>query len=248
MLQSINKRQPAISISPSISPSTRSSAKSVRIGLYGGSFDPPTKGHENLCRYLIQNNLVDQVWILPCLASYSGKKMSSYTHRIEMCQLLISNLKSEKKNDEKWVKSFFVSPFEEDHQCFGETIETLEKILVHYDGLNYDFRFIIGMDNALSISTWSGWEKLISLCPFIIFRRGGVVHKSDEKSYAEGIIKSKHWFESAPHQLIQDPNFEILDTSSTAIRNVVKSKVFELPMLTLPEIYQYINLNQLYTT
>lgn len=200
----------------------------MKIALYGGSFDPPTKAHQNICRYLIKNKKVDQVWLLPCFVSHSGKQLSPYHDRVALCQLMTQNLQLEDKKEKDKSNLYQVSTFEGEHKCIGETVETLQQIHLHYSqsDIKYEFYFVIGMDNAMSISTWSDWEKMIGIFPFIIFNRGGADFERKENpptSEPKLDVPPKPWFEEAPHQLIEDHDFEVLDMSSTSIRNHFRS-------------------------
>ena len=63
----------------------------MRIGIFGGSFDPVHTGHATLANELSQSGLFDQVWMLP--ARVSPFKTESARHatsadRVEMCRLV----------------------------------------------------------------------------------------------------------------------------------------------------------------
>jgi len=36
------------------------------VVVYGGSFDPVHKGHENIVKSLLEKRLAKEVWIVPC--------------------------------------------------------------------------------------------------------------------------------------------------------------------------------------
>lgn len=64
----------------------------MHIGLFGGTFDPPHKGHQQVARFLVDQDLVDQVWFVPVFehpwAGRLGKEMSSYSDRLAMLHCL----------------------------------------------------------------------------------------------------------------------------------------------------------------
>jgi len=43
----------------------------TRIGIFGGSFDPPTKGHLHIAEHLLDSDVVDEVMFVPAYKSYS---------------------------------------------------------------------------------------------------------------------------------------------------------------------------------
>lgn len=68
----------------------------MHIALFGGTFDPPHLGHQSVARYLITQNLVDQVWFVPVYThpwakSLHKTQLTSYPHRFEMVSLMIEN-------------------------------------------------------------------------------------------------------------------------------------------------------------
>ena len=56
-----------------------------RIGLFGGSFDPPHQGHLEIAESLIRKDIVDQVYFVPAYVSYHNKKyVASAEQRFDM--------------------------------------------------------------------------------------------------------------------------------------------------------------------
>lgn len=117
-----------------------------KVIVFGGAFNPPTKGHEAVIRELL--NCGDEVWVFPSYAHAHGKKPISFKKRIELTQILVDIIGDKRvlvKDDEK--------------ECF----ELLRKDYVYtYDLLVFlsnkykdiDFVFSCGSDNAIP-ETWS---------------------------------------------------------------------------------------------
>ena len=64
----------------------------MNIGILGGSFDPITCGHIDLAKYVLNSQYnIDQIWLLPCYKSLTGKKLQDSIHRLNMCELAIQN-------------------------------------------------------------------------------------------------------------------------------------------------------------
>lgn len=61
--------------------------KPKRIGIFGGSFNPPHVGHSAICQWCLQQKRVDEVWVIPCFEHPFGKVLAPYDHRIAMCRL-----------------------------------------------------------------------------------------------------------------------------------------------------------------
>lgn len=174
----------------------------TRIGLLGGAFDPPTLGHLDLADYLINNQIVDEVWLEPCYKSYYDKNMRSPEVRLEMCQRAIEDFGN---------IDIKVCDFEITNKVEGETNEGIDLFFQQYGTSDRKFLFMIGMDNANKIHTWGGWEELVNKIPFIIFPRNGY-HFDNTKT----------WYLTTPHIFIDQ--YVPIDISSTVIRNFYKDR------------------------
>lgn len=68
--------------------------KKSRILLYGGSFDPPHKGHIEIARFIWENRDklgLDEVWLLPCGAQEGKPLLSPFSLRVRMTQLALED-------------------------------------------------------------------------------------------------------------------------------------------------------------
>ena len=168
----------------------------MRVGVFGGSFDPITKGHIKLCNYLIDKKIVDEVWLLPCYISHYDKKMEECYERSYMCKLAVASNKNTKIR---------VCDYEIYHELKGESVDIMEKFIK--DHKDHKLHFIIGMDNALKIHTWTNWQTLTTMLPFIVVPRGG---------YTEPLDIKNAWFNKKPHQYLS--KYEPDVTSSTQVK------------------------------
>ncbi len=66
----------------------------MRIGLFGGSFDPIHKEHENFVRAAIEGLCLDRVFVLPAYAPphKPGKVLAPDEHRLALCRLAFSDV------------------------------------------------------------------------------------------------------------------------------------------------------------
>lgn len=63
-----------------------------RIGILGGSFNPPTQGHLQMAIETINLNLVDEVWMVPCGSREDKSYPVTNQQRLEMTQVLINSM------------------------------------------------------------------------------------------------------------------------------------------------------------
>ncbi len=66
----------------------------MRVGILGGSFNPPTIGHQLMAVEVLNLNLVDEVWMVPCGYREDKKYPVSDEQRLEMTKLLIEDIDS----------------------------------------------------------------------------------------------------------------------------------------------------------
>lgn len=181
-----------------------------RIGIFGGSFDPPTKGHLHIAEHLLDSDVVDEVMFVPAYKSYHGKTYGATPkQRIDMLVLLCESSKYSKTG------KLSISDFEIIHKLTGGTYEYVSKffdsIESRDDREDYEFYFIIGMDNAIAITMDIKWRELMDMIPFIVVDRYIVTYDDDNA-----------WFDSEPHQYVHiDDSHKT--TSSSEIRRSMKN-------------------------
>ena len=135
----------------------------MRLGIFGGTFDPVHFGHLALAEECLAVAGLDEVWLVPAASPpHKGeKKLSRFDQRKEMLELAIAG-------NEK----FKVEPMEADRPGPSFTSDTLEEIQKRKP--NDELFLIIGGDSALEFSTWKDPAKIASLATIIVRIRPGV--------------------------------------------------------------------------
>lgn len=131
-----------------------------RIGILGGSFNPPHKGHVESCRYLLENNDCDQIWIIPCFKHPYGKELAPFKDRLTMCRFAFGEFGSRVR----------VTDIEEKIGGISHTIKTVQYIQQHNQ--RDTFYLITGEDIKRETKFWKDSAKLRSLIKFITIPRG----------------------------------------------------------------------------
>lgn len=62
----------------------------MKIGIFGGAFDPPHMAHVWLAGWALSACNLDKLLIVPCWGHAFGKQMSPYNARMEMCRRAFS--------------------------------------------------------------------------------------------------------------------------------------------------------------
>lgn len=131
-----------------------------RIGLFGGSFDPPHLGHLIAAELAADELGLDTVLWIPTGNSYHKSVGTSVEHRVEMVRLAIAG------NDR-----FQVSRVDADRPGPTYTIDTVEALEHEVPGA--EFTVILGDDSWNTIDSWHRSDELRARCQFAVIHRNG---------------------------------------------------------------------------
>lgn len=128
----------------------------MKIGLFGGVFNPPHVGHLMIARQVLDFTDIEEVWFLPNYGQYPPKPhVAPVAHRLAMTKLLIA-------------PNTRVSTIEIDRKLDGNTINLLPHLPT-----KHTYTFIMGTDWLGGFTTWGRWEELLERLPFLVFPRNG---------------------------------------------------------------------------
>ena len=182
-----------------------------KIGLLGGSFDPPHKGHLFISLEAKKLLKLDEVWwIVTPQNPLKILKPATYQERVSNCKNITRNYPINIKEIEKKIGSNY-------------SYKTINYILHHYK--NIKFFWLMGADNLISFHKWQKWQKIFNNMSIVIFKRHGYNTKAlksiASKKYSRTRIlgtKINHGdFSKLPSwTIIENKEIKI---SSTEIRN-----------------------------
>lgn len=135
----------------------------MKIGVFGGSFDPVHTGHATVVNELSQCGLFDQIWMIP--ARVSPFKAQNVRHatpgeRVEMCRLVAEKCAAARVDD---IETKMPEP--------SYTYKTLCELKRRYP--EHQFRVIIGSDNLTDFSKWYDAEGIVSDFGVTVYPRPG---------------------------------------------------------------------------
>ncbi|MFH1874006.1 MAG: nicotinate (nicotinamide) nucleotide adenylyltransferase [Pseudomonadota bacterium] len=132
----------------------------TKIALFGGSFNPPHIGHLVICEWLLQNEQIDQVWIVPCFEHPFGKELAPFPDRYQMCQIAFA----------KFGEKLMVSTIEQELGGTSHTIRTIRHLQQKFP--DYTFSLVTGGDIHQETKDWHEFEEIKKLVPIISIPRG----------------------------------------------------------------------------
>lgn len=143
---------------------------SLRIGIFGGSFNPPHNGHVEICKNLLFKGDVDKIWIIPCFNHPFGKELASFKDRLIMCKFAFGT----------FLDKIKVLDVEQRLSSISHTVRTVEYLQSEYP--EYAFSLVIGGDTMEEIKVWKDFERIRSLVPFVVVPRGATSYISNISS------------------------------------------------------------------
>jgi len=192
-----------------------------KIGLYGGTFDPPHLGHTEMLLQAKKQLDLDMVIVLPCGDPVHKSGVTNKRQRYDMCKLAFSG-----------VDGIFVSDYEVEKPQKSYSLYTLRHFAEIY--ADSELYFIIGSDSLEDFSKWYKPEEIAQLCILTIAPRAN--HKFNkakdfaEKNYGAHIV------------ILKD---EPLNISSTELRLLFKFGL-DVNGYICDEVKEYIKKEGLY--
>lgn len=174
----------------------------MKIGIFGGSFNPPHKMHENIGRELIEKGYLDKVIYVPTGEEYKYKSnLLSNEIRYNMLKIVTD------KNDD-----FGISNFEFQDKVIY-TYETIRHFKEEYP--DDEIFFICGADNLSYIDKWEKGETIL--------RNEKIIAVARNTDNLDEIIAKYQQFSPT----IKIATISPIDLSSTEIRALVKKEDYE---------------------
>jgi nicotinate-nucleotide adenylyltransferase len=189
-----------------------------RLGLLGGTFDPPHVGHLVLaeqCRHALH---LDQVLVVVTGRPPHKGSLSSFHHRLEMARRAFED-----------NPLFRVDSMEGEREGASYTIDTL-RLLRDRHGDTVLFWLLMGSDSLQEFETWRSPEEIVKLCRIGVYARPGFEAMGSE------------W--SAHVDPVEGPT---LDISSTQLRQWA-CRGRSLRYLVPEAVERYVRAGGLYTT
>ena len=137
----------------------------MRIGIYGGSFDPVHYGHVNVARSAVADLALDRLIVVPAAVSPFKTDAGPGTgpwRRLDMINAAFAD-----------VPNAVVDMREIERGGVSYAIDTVRSIVAETaaDGSGNEFFFIIGEDSLERLDEWKDIDELRRLCTFKAYPR-----------------------------------------------------------------------------
>ena len=190
-----------------------------KIGLLGGSFDPPHKGHLFISLEAKKMLKLDEVWWL--VTPKNPLKISepaSYEERVYNCKKITRNFPIKVQEIERNINADY-------------SYKTINYILKHYN--NIKFFWLMGADNLINFHKWEKWQKIFNNMSIVIFRRHGYNNKALKSIASQRFknnrvissnIKLDHFTYTPSWSLIENKEIRISSSEIRSQRKKLRGK------------------------
>jgi nicotinate-nucleotide adenylyltransferase len=170
----------------------------LRLGLYGGTFDPVHLGHVLVARDALEQARLDAVLFIPCAQSpfKAGAPRTTDAQRVAM---LRGALRGEPR--------FWLSRAELERPAPSYALDTAREIQAAFP--RAALFWLIGADQLARLREWHGWAELRREVKFLLLERGG-----------EGRVPAP-----VRRVVLDLPHPRRIDISATEIRRRVKARL-----------------------
>ena len=171
-------------------------SKKIKIGVLGGSFDPPHKGHLVISKEAKKRfGLKKIIWAITKKNPFKVESENSVSKRIKDCKKIIG------------LNSFVKVKFYENIIKSNKTID-----LINYlkKNKNVEIYFLMGADNLIKFHKWHKSKSISQKCNILVFDRHG---------YKKNSLKSKT-FKKLNKSILTFIEFKKVNISSSQLRKI----------------------------
>ncbi len=189
-----------------------------RLGLFGGTFDPPHNAHVALARAALDDFQLDALhWIPAGQPWQKARTISAAAHREAMVREAIDG-----------EPRFVLDRIELEREGPSFTLDTVRALRLQH--AQAELFLVIGADQYAGLHTWRDWPELLGLVTLAVANRPGPMPPVDAE-----VLRT-------PHRVVPLP---MLDISATDIRARV-ARGLPIDSLVPPAVARYIEINTLY--
>jgi len=132
----------------------------LKLGMYGGAFDPPHNAHVALAQAAVRQLHLDELRIFPTgQAWHRSKEPTPARHRVAMARLAFDNLVKTKVDDREVRRAgptYTIDTLRELRREFGEP----------------QLFLLMGADQAAAFTTWHEWAEVARIATLCVAMRG----------------------------------------------------------------------------
>ena len=177
-------------------------SRKMSIGIFGGSFDPPHKGHVKISKICLKKMNFEKIyWVVTKKNPFKKKPTFSLNERMAKSRNAVKKIKK--------IKVLFLDDKVKSSRTIN-IVNYLKKI-----NKKKKLYLILGSDNLTSFHKWTSWKKIVKLTKLVVFSRKGY-GKNTEGSTVVKFLKKEN---------IIYMNNKFINVSSSNIRKKLSKKI-----------------------
>ena len=198
-----------------------------RIGIYGGTFNPPHLGHFRVVQSAFSGLSLDGLYVIPAweASNKQGVSCENGSHRLNMLQLCFGE-----------EPRITVSDCELQRGGISYTVDTLQQLSKNHP--DEELVLLLGTDSFLRFDSWYQWQQILQTASLAVFGRG-------DRGEQTAIAEQKQKLEDAGGKVYVTEH-KITPISSTDIRRMLAFRCAD--DFLHPKVAAYIQWNGLYDT
>lgn len=205
----------------------------MRVGMFGGAFDPPHWAHRALAEAALTQLELQVLHVMPTgYAWHKSRVLSPAAHRVAMCEAAFGDL-----------PRVVIDQREIRREGPSYTADTLRELAAEYPGAR--LYLILGADQLLAFKSWSRWDEVLRHATLAVANRPIHIATGAEPAAA---VEADLSGVDIPFVRLHMP---LHPTSSTAIRAHVRGQSQrhpDLDVLVPAGVARYISEHHLYET
>lgn len=212
----------------------------LKIGLFGGTFNPIHLGHLRSAEEVREAFALDRIYFVPAAQPphKSGSELATATHRLRMVELAVAD-----------NPYFSASAIELQRPGTSYSVDTIRHFLTVFQPAS--LLFIVGIDAFRELATWKDYTLIPRLCDLLVTSRPGTPTPAPDQ-FLPVALQPLFWYDpttnvyrhTSGHFLILH-EIAGLDISSSTIRGKVREGK-SLRYLVHPAVEAYITDHALY--
>ncbi len=185
----------------------------MRVGLFGGTFNPIHLGHLRSAEEVRETFALDRVYFIPAAQPphKGGEDLAPAPHRLRMVELAVAD-----------NPCFAASAVELERAGTSYSVDTIRYFLTH--GQAASLFFLVGFDAFQDIATWKDYATIPALCDVIVTSRPGTAMPWGE-AFLPVALRGAFWYDPVSNAYRHETGhtvvpYEIegLNISASAIR------------------------------
>lgn len=193
----------------------------MRIGIYGGTFDPPHRAHLELAKWVREELSLDYIYFIPT-AQHVFKDNKHLSPAEIRCLMVSAAIKGH--------NHLRISRVEVERGDMSYTADTLREFRQFEKLPSSDLYLIIGIDNLKDFYLWKDPDEILELAHLVVLRRSGHYSHTHAKQYQDRF------------HLLDSP---IIEISATEVRKRI-AKGDDVSDIIAPAVYEIIKSHSLY--